>query len=379
MPWSLTIGRLFGSEIRIHVTFLLLLLWIGFAAYQSGGQAAAIESLAFILAIFACVVAHEFGHALAAKRYGIATPDITLLPIGGVARLERMPERPREEIVVALAGPAVNVVIAGALFLFLGARFDAASVEALDNPAAGFLARIATVNVFLVLFNLIPAFPMDGGRVLRALLAMHYDRATATRYAARAGQVLAFGFGFWGLTTGNVFLVFIAVFVYLAAAGESYQVGMEDAGRTVSAREAMITRFETLGPQATLANAAEALIRTTQHEFPVVDGAGQLRGILTQKALIQALARTGRDTPVVEVMARDVPTIRENAALSFAVKTMRDHDAPALGVVDRDGRLVAYITPENIAEYMMLARAGGVGRQRPKPAGAGPFEPPRTG
>ncbi|UIJ71975.1 site-2 protease family protein [Aurantimonas sp. HBX-1] len=379
MPWSLTIGRLFGSEIRVHVTFLLLLLWIGVSAYQDGGQAAAIEGVAFILAIFACVVAHEFGHALAARRYGIATPDITLLPIGGVARLERMPERPREEIVVALAGPAVNVVIAAVLFLVLGARFDAASVAALDDPAAGFLARVATVNVFLVLFNLIPAFPMDGGRVLRALLAIRYDRATATRYAARAGQVLAFGFGFWGLTTGNVFLVFIAVFVYLAAAGESYQVGMEDAGRTVSAREAMITRFETLGPQATLANAAEALIRTTQHEFPVVDGAGQLRGILTQKALIQALARTGRDTPVVEVMVRDVPTIRENAALSFAMNRMREQDAPALGVVDRDGRLVAYITPENIAEYMLLAQAGGVGRRRPSLAGNGPFDPPRNG
>ena len=374
MSWSLTLGRLFGSEIRIHITFLMLLAWIGVAAYQRGGAAAAIASLAFIIAIFACVVAHEFGHALAARRYGIKTPDITLLPIGGIARLERMPERPREEIVVALAGPAVNVVIAAVLIVFLGANFDPESLAALESPNAGFLARIATINVFLVLFNLIPAFPMDGGRVLRAMLALKFDRPTATRYAARAGQFLAFGFGFWGLSTGNVFLVFIAVFVYVAAASESYQVGVDDAARSVSAHEVMITKFESLGPTASLADAAEALIRTTQHEFPVVDGGGKLRGVLTQKALIAALARSGRETPVMDVMIKDVPLVREHAALSFALKTMRERGAGVIGVIDPAGRFIAYITQENIAEYLMLAKAGGV--DRPKPATrteAGPF------
>jgi Zn-dependent protease len=195
MSWSFPIARLLGSEIRIHVTFFLLLAWIGIAHYQRGGWPAAIEGIVFILALFACVIAHEFGHALAARRYGIRTPDITLLPIGGLARLERMPEKPGQEIVVALAGPAVNVVIALVLILIMNARFDMQALQQLDNPALSFIVRLASVNIFLVLFNLIPAFPMDGGRVLRALLALRFSRTQATNIAARIGQALAFVFG----------------------------------------------------------------------------------------------------------------------------------------------------------------------------------------
>ena len=186
MTWSFPIARLLGSEVRIHVTFLLLLAWIGVARYLEGGTAAAVQGVVFSLLIFACVLAHEFGHAIAARRYGIRTPDITLLPIGGVARLERMPEKPGEEIVVALAGPAVNVVIA-AVLLLLGARMDMASLAALENPAASMLGQLAAINLFLVVFNLVPAFPMDGGRVLRALLALRRGPAQATRITARVG------------------------------------------------------------------------------------------------------------------------------------------------------------------------------------------------
>ncbi|MEF2071554.1 site-2 protease family protein [Consotaella aegiceratis] len=372
MPWSLSIGRLFGSEIRIHITFLILLVWVGVSAYDAGGRSAAIESVAFIIAIFACVVAHEFGHALAAKRYGIATPDITLLPIGGMARLERMPERPREEIIVAIAGPLVNVVIAAVLILALGVRFDAETLASLDNSAAGFLGRLASLNIFLVLFNLIPAFPMDGGRILRALLALKFPRAEATRYAARAGQALAFVFGFWGLASGNVLLVFIAVFVYMAAASESYQVGVEDASRSVCVRDVMITQFEALGTGATLASAAEALLRTTQHEFPVVDGAGQLRGMLTRKGMVNALARTGKDTPVIETMETDIPLVRGHLALSEAMKTMQTAGKPALGVVDANGLFKGYVTPENLGEFVMLAQTGAISTA-PARTEAGPF------
>ena len=250
MSWSFPIGRLFGSEVRVHVTFFLLLAWIAIAHYQQGGTAAAVNGVLFIIAIFACVVAHEFGHALTARRYGIRTPDITLLPIGGLARLERMPEKPREEIIVALAGPAVNVVIAAVLILFLNAKFDLSALERLDNPGLSFMVRLASVNVFLVLFNLIPAFPMDGGRVLRALLAIWYPRTQATNIAARIGQALAFGFGFIGLMTGNALLIFIAIFVYLAATAEAQSVGLQDVSRHLGVRDGMITRFELLGPQA---------------------------------------------------------------------------------------------------------------------------------
>ncbi len=361
MSWSFPIGRLFGSEVRVHVTFFLLLAWIGIAYYQQGGTQAAVEGIAFILVLFACVIAHEFGHALAARRYGIRTPDITLLPIGGLARLERMPENPRQEIIVALAGPAVNVVIAAVLILVLNSGFNLEALQRIDNPSQSFLMRLAAVNVFLVIFNLIPAFPMDGGRVFRAILAIWYPRRQATNIAARVGQALAFGFGFLGLVGGNPLLIFIAIFVYLAATAEAQMVGLQDVSRHVGAGDAMITRFESLGPQATIGDAAELLLRTTQHEFPIVDGGGKLRGILTRNAMIAALSKTGPGTPVIEAMASDVPTIVFGDRLEAALKFLQERRAPAVGVVDRNGKLVGYITSENVGELMMVEQAGAGG------------------
>ena len=358
MAWSFTIARIFGSEIRIHATFFLLLLWIGVAHYQQGGMPAAITGVFFILSLFACVVAHEFGHALMARRYGIKTPDITLLPIGGLARLERMPEKPTQEIAVALAGPAVNVVIAAVLILVLGAGFDANALQALENPTISFLARLASVNVFLVVFNLIPAFPMDGGRVLRAVLAMRYSRVQATQIAARIGQGLAFFFGFLGLM-GNPILIFIAIFVYLAATAEAQQTGLLDVARSIGVRDAMITRYDALGPQSTIGDAADAVLRTTQHEFPVIDGGGHLRGMLTRNAMIEALNGTGPDTPVLDAMASNIPVIGLDSRLEKALQAMQAAKAPAIGVIDADQRLVGYISPENIGELMMIRSAAG--------------------
>jgi stage IV sporulation protein FB len=358
MSWSFTIGRLFGSEIG-HVTFLPLLLWIGIAHYQRGGAQAAVSGIGFILALFACVIAHEFGHALTARRYGIRTPDITLLPIGGLARLERMPEKPGQEILVALAGPAVNVVIAAVLILFLHSGFDLQAVQQLDNPSLSFLVRLASVNIFLVLFNLIPAFPMDGGRVLRAVLSFWYPRAEATNIAARIGQALAFVFGFVGLVGGNPLLIFIAIFVYLAATAEAQMVGLQDISRNLGVADAMITRFESLGVQATVGDAAQLLLRTTQHEFPVVDGAGKLRGFVTRNAMISALSKSGADTPVLEATAAEAPSVPSSSRLEAALKLIQGQSAPAVGVTDRDGRLVGYVTSENIGELLMVRNAGG--------------------
>ncbi len=373
MSWSFPIGRLFGSEVRIHVTFFLLLAWIGIAHYQTGGMPAAIEGVGFIVAIFACVVAHEFGHAIAARRYGIRTPDITLLPIGGLARLERMPENPRQEIVVALAGPAVNVVIAALLIAFMNARFDVQALQRLEDPGVGFLVRLASVNIFLVLFNLIPAFPMDGGRVLRAILAFWYPRPQATNLAARVGQALAFVFGFFGLM-GNPMLLFIAIFVYLAATAEAQSVGLQDVSRHLGAGDAMITRFEALGPNATVADAAELLLRTTQHEFPVLDGGQRLRGILTRNAMIEALSGSGPRTPVIEAMTQ-VPTVPLGARLEEALRLLQGRGAPAVGVVDGQGRLAGYLTSENVGELMMVENAGLGLRPRRPGATRGPLLP----
>ncbi len=357
MQWSFPIGRLAGSEIRIHLTFFLLLLWIGIAHFQHGGSAAALEGITFVVAIFACVVLHELGHAVAARRYGIATPRITLLPIGGVAELERMPEKPSEEIVVALAGPMVNVVIAAVLFLILGARVDTGTLTAMEDPAGGFVARLAAVNVVLVLFNLIPAFPMDGGRVLRALLATRYPRVRATQIAGTVGQFAAFAFGFLGLVGGNPLLIFVAIFVYLAATAETQVVGLQDAARSVAIRDAMITSYEALGPTATLSHAAELLLRTTQHEFPIVDGGGRLRGVLTRAGLVEGMRDGGGDAPAIEAMVRDIPSLRDDSGLDAALEALQKSGAPAVAIVDGDERFLGYVTMENIGELMMLRAA----------------------
>jgi Zn-dependent protease/CBS domain-containing protein len=356
MAWSFSIGRLFGSQIRVHVTFFLLLAWIGFASWQQGGTAAAMQGILFIIAIFACVVAHEYGHALMARRFGIRTLDITLLPIGGLARLEKMPEEPRREIAVALAGPAVNLVIAAVLIVLLGARVDTSMMDEIENPAVDFLARLANVNLFLALFNLVPAFPMDGGRVLRALLAMKYSRTVATRYAALAGQALAFGFGFLGLAAGNPLLVFVAIFIYLAATAESNDVAFSEVARGMTVRDGMITAFEPLALDSTLADAAEALIRTTQQEFPVLGKEHELVGFLTRSALFRALSQADSSAAVEQFMARDIPTVTEHSNLEKALEAMRRSNAPAVGVLDGRSRLVAYITPENLGELMIVRR-----------------------
>jgi stage IV sporulation protein FB len=355
MTWSFPIGRLFGSELRVHGTFFLLLAWIGAVAWIEGGPAAAAENVLFVLALFACVVAHEYGHALMARRYGIATPDITLLPIGGLARLARLPEEPRQEIAVALAGPAVNVVIWAVLTLAFGAGL--ADVERIESAGIGFLDRLAAVNLFLVLFNLLPAFPMDGGRVLRALLALRLGRARATRVAATLGQVMAFGFGILGLIGANPLLVLIAVFVWFAAAAESGDATLREAARGLAARDAMITEFQALAPDDRLMAAGAALIRTTQHEFPVLDADGRLAGFLTRAALLRAYAEGRQTDRVGDVMATGVPTVTLTERLDAALTAMTEAGSPALGVTDPAGRLIGYITPENLGELMALRTA----------------------
>lgn len=357
MGWSISLGRIAGTEVRIHLTFFLLIAWFALAAGSRGGQAAAIEAVVFILAVFACVLAHEYGHVLVARRFGIGTRDITLLPIGGVASIERMPEKPGQELLIALAGPAVNVVIALVLFTVFGARIDPERMAAaVEDQKIDLVTRLALVNVILVVFNMIPAFPMDGGRVLRALLSYRLDRAYATRIAASIGQAVAFGLGFLGLF-GNPILLFIALFVFLAASHESYAVEISEATKGVTTRKATITSFATLDTQATVGQAVETLLATTQREFPVTDGAGRLRGVLTRDGMIRALAATGPATPVLDVMERDVTTINRQAPLSEAVTALQTSGRPLVGIIDDEARVVGIITLENLAEYMMVNAA----------------------
>ncbi|TWG97154.1 Zn-dependent protease [Mesorhizobium sp. J18] len=356
MTWSFNIGKIGGTVVKVHVTFVLLLVWIWFMHYRIGGTTAAWEGVAFVVAVFACVVLHEFGHVFAARRYGIRTPDITLLPIGGLARLERMPEEPGKEFVIAIAGPLVNVVIAALIFLALGGVTGIDQMAAIENPRADFLVRLAGVNVFLVLFNLIPAFPMDGGRVLRALLATRLSWSRATQIAASIGQGLAFLFGFLGLLY-NPILIFIAIFVYLAAASEAQSAQIRDISASVLVSDVMVTEFARLDRSASIADAIDKLLATTQNEFPVVDPAGQIEGLLMRNDMIRALKESGPDASVVSAMRTDIPVIHKRNSLAEAFRAMQQKTVPAVAVLDSSERLVGLITHENIGEMMMVRAA----------------------
>jgi Zn-dependent protease/CBS domain-containing protein len=356
MGWSLNIGTIAGTAIRIHVTFLLFLVWIFVASYVSGGAQAAWSGTAFMVLLFACVLLHEFGHILTARGFGIATPDVTLLPIGGVARLEQIPEKPREEFLIAIAGPLVNVAIALALVAFGGASLDASHLAAVESARISMVDRLAAVNLFLAVFNMIPAFPMDGGRVLRALLSIRLGFARATDVAATIGQWVAFGLGFLGLLY-NPMLIFIAIFVYLAAASEARLVSLRAMSRGVPVSSAMMTQFATLAPEAHIDEAVETLLRTSQSEFPVVDSTGRLVGLLGRDGMIRALKQLGPDARVAEAMVAQVPTIGYRQTLDEAFRILQAKSAPAVGVVDAAGRLVGLVTPETLGEMLLVGEA----------------------
>lgn len=372
MSWSLNIGKVAGTVVRIHLTFLLFLAWIFVASYATGGAATAWDSLTFMVLLFLCVLLHEFGHIFTARAFGVPTPYVTLLPIGGVAQLERIPEEPWEEFLIAIAGPLVNVVIAGILVYLFGADLQMHAAAAVDNTGIPLVDRLASVNLFLALFNMIPAFPMDGGRVLRALLATRFGYVRATEVAASIGQFVAFALGFIGLMS-NPILIFIAIFVYLAASSEAHMVALRAASRGVPVSYAMMTQFATLSPDSHVDEAIQTLLQTSQGEFPVVDDVGKPVGILGRGDLIRAIKTRGPDVRVADAMTAELPTIGHRVTLEQAFKLLQQKSAPAVGVTDTAGKLVGLVTSETIAEMMMLQEAlpGGI-RIGPwsRPAGA---------
>lgn len=365
MSWRL--GTLAGIAVYMHPTFLLLLVFVGWQHWLLGKTVAAVAGgVVFMMALFGCVVLHELGHALTARRYGIKTRDITLLPIGGVARLERMPSDPIQELWVALAGPAVNVVIAGLLYAWLWTTSSFAPIEEVNVVQGPFLERLMMVNAFLVGFNLLPAFPMDGGRVVRALLATRMEYTRATQLAATLGQSMAFLFGFLGLTSGNPFLIFIALFVWVGAAQEASVVQIKAALGGIPVSRAMITEFHTLSPDEPLSRAVEFLLSGTQQDFPVMAD-GQIVGVLTLRDLQTALGQKGETVAVGEVMRRDVPVVDPHDMMETVFQTLQATGA-RIGAVVRDGRVVGLVTPDNVGEFVMVqsSLAAHVGR---RPAG----------
>jgi Zn-dependent protease/CBS domain-containing protein len=365
MSWSVSIGRIAGTAVRIHITFLLFLVWIWAANYFTGGADAAWTSLVFMVLLFLCVLAHEFGHVFTARAFGVQTPDVTLLPIGGVARLERIPEEPFQEFLIAIAGPLINVAIALVLMTLFSADLSTRHMAAMDNAQVSMIDRLASVNLFLALFNLIPAFPMDGGRILRSLLAIRLGFARATSVAATIGQLFAFALGFLGLF-GNPLLIFIAIFVYLAATSEAQLAQVRTLSRGVPVTSAMMTQFATLAPHERIEQAIETLLRTSQSESPVVED-GRLVGVLGRNDMIKALKDVGPQAAIADVMTRDIPTIGYRGWLDEAFRLLQEKSVPAVGVVDQYGRLAGLITSETIGEMLMVREA------LPEGAGFGPW------
>ncbi|MEO0740964.1 MAG: site-2 protease family protein [Bacteroidota bacterium] len=361
MGGSLRVGRFVGIDVFLHWTFLLLIAG-AFVYYVLSGNdlATALAGVGLILAVFACVVLHEYGHALAARRYGVPTRDITLYPIGGVARLERIPEKPRQELVVALAGPAVNFVVAGLIaggyLVTRGSLPDFNEFGGLAAPADYFLPSLMWINVALLVFNLLPAFPMDGGRVLRALLALKLDYPRATQIAASVGQGMAIVFGFFGLIQFNPFLLFIALFVYLGAQQESSATQLRVATRGVHVRQAMVTDYHDLHPWQTLQDAVDLLLAVSEQDFPVIQD-GQMVGVLTRKRLVQALSEQTMQTRVQQVMLPAPAPVNAGNMLDQALERLQADDVSMLPVVDQEGALVGLLTLENVGEMMMLASA----------------------
>jgi Zn-dependent protease/CBS domain-containing protein len=357
MKNAVKIGSVAQIGIFLHWTFLLLLAGI-FAFYLIRGDSvsAALVGVTLVLAVFACVVLHELGHALTARHFDVPTRDITLYPIGGVARLQRIPEEPMKEFWIAIAGPAVNVVIAAVLFgilLVTGGSFMPRSL--LLNPGENFVATLMWLNVVLVGFNLLPAFPMDGGRVLRALLAMRIDYARATEIAANIGQGMAILFGLLGLIGFNPILLFIALFVYIGAQQEAQQAMMRALTQGIPVRQAMMTRFRTLTPGDTLSVAIDELLAGAEQDFPVVEG-GRIVGVLQRRQLMKALAEHGRETRVGDVLEGDCFTVEDTAMLDAAFAKMKASNCSTVPVV-RGGRLVGLLTLENVGELMMIVSA----------------------
>jgi len=356
MKYSLSLGRVAGIQIFIHWTFLILIGWIVYINLKQGmGTIDIIWSVLFILTLFACVTAHELGHALAAKRYNIKTRNITLLPIGGLAQLESIPEKPKEELVVALAGPLVNIIIAVALFPLI--KISPNVIEEMDLARLShhnFLFSLMVVNIWLAVFNMIPAFPMDGGRVFRALLSFKFERNVATRIAASVGQLLAVGFVFIGFFY-NPFLVFIGVFIFLGAQAEAQFAEAKSLLKGYTVADAMMRNFPFVRPTDTIEYCSDQLLASQNKNFIVSDEHGVV-GTLNRDEIIKALREGKLSQPVADAMSRDFLKLEVSASLEDSWTTMQTTRKTAAPVFSQ-GQLVGMIDTENVAEFLMISEA----------------------
>ncbi|HEY7394924.1 MAG TPA: site-2 protease family protein [Gemmatimonadaceae bacterium] len=363
MKWSWKIGRVGGIDMRVHATFVLLLAWLALVFYRSTGTpTGAARGLLFTLALFASVVLHELGHAFVARRFGVKTRDITLLPIGGVARLENIPSKPNQELAIALAGPAVTlaiIIVLAIVLRVLGLPMTPAGTQAgALTGGASFLVQLMWVNGWLLVFNLLPAFPMDGGRVLRAALALRNDYVNATEIAARIGRGFAILFGIVGFFY-NPLLVLIALFVWVGATAESMSAREKAVLSGVAVERLMIRDVRTLQPSDSLNVALNHILEGFQHDFPVVQD-GHVVGILTRSMLLQGLARHGAESTVAESMETSFRTTVETEPVERALARLRECRCQTLPVM-ADDRLRGVLTSDNVAEFVMIEAARNAG------------------
>jgi Zn-dependent protease len=367
MSWSLKLGRIFGIDIKVHLTFLLILVW---GALNYGGSAGPLYGVVVTLALFTLVLLHELGHSLAAIGYGIPVKDITLLPIGGVARLERMPEKPLHELVVALAGPLVNVILAIVLLPLVTVlamlQGEAVTLSMLTQPGLlGLLVFLLTANISLAVFNMIPAFPLDGGRVLRATLGFFMDYQRATQTAVIVGRVLAVGLGLVAIFTGQIFLALIAVFIFFAGGQEGQAVAVRGLLRRVRVAQALTPHAVALSPEATVGQVASLMMTSRQPDFPVLDpSTGQLLGVASHRSVAQAMEQGRWRSRIADIMqqARHVPTIALTATLDEVQDKLAQTSSRVIAVYD-GLHFRGLVSLEDIYRvFQFLSRSGSAGR-----------------
>ncbi len=368
MTWSVPIGRVRGIPIRIHLTFLILLAWIAWLGWQSGGLQASLWALALIVGLFACIVLHELGHSLVAVHFGSEVRSVTLLPIGGVASVKSIPRQPRQELLVSLAGPAVNVVIVLALAAVRRGFPGWADTEAFPRSTGELLDALIRANLVLAVFNLIPAFPMDGGRVLRSLLAMVLPFPRATAVAAALGQTVALAFILLGLVV-NPFLVLIGIFVFLGAESEDRSVRVGSLLQNVFAEDVMVTDFVVLRPEDTVGRCLEYVYHRKLEDF-VVEADGKLVGVLCRKDWMAALHREGPDAAVGSVMRRHFMLLHPKAPLARLHQDLWRLEQGVFPVMS-EGRVLGLLTAEDVSRYLMVQEAQSH-TARPPPRGRAP-------
>jgi Zn-dependent protease/CBS domain-containing protein len=356
MKYSLYLGKISGIRISVHWTFLILIVWIVFANMRSGLTFSEIVwSVTFVLTIFVCVILHELGHALTAQKFRIKTKEISILPIGGVAQLESIPENPKEELLVALAGPAVNILIAGLLYPFVSMGQELKQLDTLTRVGPeNFFVSLMGINLWLALFNLIPAFPMDGGRVLRALLAFKLGHAKATRIAASIGQVLAMVFVFFGFFF-NPFLIFIGFFIFLGAQAEAVYAQSRFLLKGFTVNDIVMHDVPFIDGEASIKEAVAKLLDGQNKNF-VVNHLGKPAGTLSRDQIIKALGEQGENVSVNRVKDDDMVILTPEMPLEEAWHKLQQLRKPLMLVMS-NGHLSGVVDEENLAEFILIQTA----------------------